>query len=85
MTLHHGVAKNARLGLIMFFIYLLFYGGFVFLSAFDADAMAANAFGGVNVAIIYGFGLIVLALVMALIYLRLCHPVGDSNEGGHGS
>jgi uncharacterized membrane protein (DUF485 family) len=78
MSIHHGVAKNARLGLVMFFIYLIFYGGFVYLSAFNAEVMAAHAFAGVNVAVVYGFGLIALALVMALIYLKLAHPVGDT-------
>lgn len=81
MTTHHAVAKNARIGLILFFIYLVFYGGFVYLSAFHSDAMAAHAVAGVNVAVMYGFSLIVVALVMALIYLQLCHPVDESGPG----
>ena len=42
------------------------------LSAFEPQLMSKTPFGGVNLAIIYGFGLIVAALVLALIYVRLC-------------
>jgi len=64
--------RNARLGLILFVIYLILYGVFVFLNAFSAGTMEATPVAGVNVAILYGFGLIVAALVLALIYGWLC-------------
>ena len=80
MSHQPAIAKNARLGLVLFFIYLLLYGTFVYLSAFDAAFMAATAFAGVNVAIIYGFGLIASAFVLALIYLRLCYPVHEPTD-----
>ena len=59
---------NARVGLVLFFIYVILYGGFVFLNAFAAETMEATPLAGVNLAIWYGFGLIVAALVFALIY-----------------
>ena len=59
---------NARLGLVLFFIYVILYGGFVFLNAFAAETMEATPLAGVNLAILYGFGLILAALVLALIY-----------------
>ena len=65
-------SHNARLGLILFFIYLLLYGGFVLINAFAPQAMEATPIAGVNVAILYGIGLIVAALVMAIIYGLLC-------------
>ena len=65
-------SKNARLGLQLFCIYLLMYGGFVLLSAFAPSTMEATPIAGINLAILYGFGLIVAALVMALIYGFLC-------------
>ena len=80
MNTHPAIAKNARLGLILFFIYLIFYGTFVYLSAFNGELMAKQAFAGVNVAIAYGFALIVAAIVLALIYLQSCH----SEEHPHG-
>ena len=64
--------RNARIGLILFFIYLVLYGGFVFLNAFAAGVMEATPIAGINLAIIYGFGLIAGALVMALLYGWLC-------------
>ena len=63
---------NARLGLVLFFVYLLLYGGFVTLAAFDPPAMGRPAVAGVNVAVVYGFGLIVAAFVLALVYMALC-------------
>ncbi len=65
---------NARIGLILFGIYLLLYGGFVFINAFDPETMELTPIAGVNLAILYGFGLIIAALVLALIYGWLCKP-----------
>ena len=65
-------ARNSRYGLILFAIYLVLYGGFMGLSAFEPQLMSKTPFGGVNLAIIYGFGLIVAALVLAVIYMVLC-------------
>ncbi len=64
--------RNARVGLVLFIIYLLFYGGFVFLNAFAADVMEMTPIAGVNLAILYGFALIVAAFVLALVYGFLC-------------
>ena len=64
--------RNARTGLILFVIYLAFYLGFVFLNAFSPETMRATPIEGVNLAIIYGFALIVAAFVMAILYGFLC-------------
>jgi uncharacterized membrane protein (DUF485 family) len=68
------VARNTRLGLWLFGVYCLIYGGFVALSAFEPElkVIGSKPFGGVNLAIIYGFGLIGVALVLAIVYLLLC-------------
>ena len=66
------VRRNARLGIALFFVYLLLYGGFMGLTAFNLDAMRSTPLGGVNLAILYGFGLIVGAFLLALIYMVLC-------------
>ena len=63
-------SHNARWGLIFFFIYLVLYLGFMALSAFAPAVMAApTPLGSVNVAIMYGMGLILAAIVLALLYL----------------
>ena len=65
-------ARNARVGLILFAIYLFFYAAFVLISAFNPEWMAQRPGGGVNLAIWTGFGLLAGALVMALVYSWLC-------------
>ena len=78
--------RHARYGIILFIIYVVLYGGFVYLAAFRSDLMAGKPFGGVNLAILYGMGLIVAAFVLALIYMILCRPrPGDFLGGGTGS
>ncbi len=69
-----GQSRNARLGLILFLVYLLLYGGFIFMSAFARETMARPALGGVNFAIVYGFSLIAGAFVLAMLYMVLCVP-----------
>jgi hypothetical protein len=52
--------------------YVIVYALFVYLSAFRADLMAWQPMGGVNLAVWYGLGLIVFAIVLAVIYMLLC-------------
>ncbi len=70
-------ARNARYGLLLFAVYVILYAGFMGLSAFEPQLMSKTPFGGVNLAIIYGLGLIVAALVLAAIYMVLCRPKQD--------
>lgn len=58
----------SRLGLALFAAYTLLYLGFVFINAFSADTMETVVFAGLNLAIVYGFGLIIAAIVFAFIY-----------------
>lgn len=61
-----------RLGAWMFLLYALVYAGFVVINLVRPGAMEIVLFGGLNLAVVYGFGLIVFALVLALIYSRAC-------------
>jgi len=74
---------NTRLGLFLFLVYLTLYTGFVLINAFAADQMETIILAGLNLAIVYGFGLIVFALVLALIYGMLCRtePIEDATTG----
>ena len=74
------VSRNARYGLWLFFVYLCIYGGFMALSAFAPPrVMAIQVIGGVNLAVLYGFGLIGAAWVLAIIYMYLCQrAIGPS-------
>ena len=64
------IARNARYGLWLFFVYVAFYAGFVAISAFKFDALRTEV-GGVNLAIAYGMGLILLAFLLALVYMGM--------------
>jgi uncharacterized membrane protein (DUF485 family) len=66
------VSPNARLGLGLFGVYLLLYVGFMGIAAFKYELFASTPFGGVNLAVLYGMALIVAALVLALVYMKLC-------------
>ena len=65
-------ARNSKYGLILFSIYSVFYLGFVLVNAFAANWVEWVPMLGLNLAILWGFGLIALALVLSLIYGYLC-------------
>ncbi len=73
------VAHNTRMGVILLTVYVIFYGGFMALSAFWPAAMAETPLGGANLAVLYGFALIVLALVLALVYMKVCRKSGQGS------
>lgn len=60
--------RASRLGFLFFAIYLLFYVGFVLISAFASQWLEVILPGGLNLAVVYGLALIALAFVLALIY-----------------
>lgn len=70
---HHPetVSRNARVGLWLFSVYLILYGGFMALNAFFPHAMSRAPFGGINLAVMYGLALIVGAFVLAVLYMFL--------------
>jgi uncharacterized membrane protein (DUF485 family) len=61
--------RASRVGLLLFGVYVLLYGGFITLVLVRPDLVAARPFGGVNVAIASGLGLIVAAIVLAAGFL----------------
>jgi uncharacterized membrane protein (DUF485 family) len=71
--------RNARLGLWLFGLYVLLYGSFVLVNAFAPDEMERTPWLGVNLAIWSGFGLIVAAIVLSLVYGFLCRSGSDGN------
>ena len=87
-TEHAGtIARNARIGLQLFAVYFVVYAGFVVVNAFRPDWMEKTPLAGINVAILYGFSLIVGALVMSLIYGWLCYspaPDADTDDERRG-
>ena len=72
--------QHSRLGLALFAIYTLFYAGFVLVNAFAAEWSEWIPFGGVNLAIQWGFGLILLAFILAAIYGLVSGPGKDESR-----
>ncbi len=68
----NAAAKKAKLGVILFIVYTLVYSGFVLIGLTRPEWMGLQLMGEMNIAIIYGFGLIGLAIVMGFIYNYFC-------------
>jgi hypothetical protein len=78
-----------RLGIWMFAFYSLFYAVFVAINLLYPLAMATIVFAGLNLATVYGFMLIIVALIAALVYDWLCrqkeasYDRGNKSKGNH--
>ena len=76
-----------RIGVVMFIVYSVVYAGFVLINVVSPLTMDNIVFLGLNLAVVYGFGLIAFALILALIYNHLCglkeaELAKKKNEGG---
>lgn len=63
--------RKSKIGIRMTLLYSVVYAGFVILSVFQPTSMGARALFGLNLAVAYGLGLIIIAIVFALVYNRL--------------
>jgi len=79
---------KSRLGLIMFGIYTPLYIIFILICVINPKLMSTNV-GSLNLAIVYGFGLIIVAIIQALIYNYMCSKrektdsVSDHKDGSN--
>ena len=65
-------AYKRRLGVTMFLIYAVIYVAFTAINVLSPKTMETILFSGLNLAVVYGFGLIIVALIMALFYNAAC-------------
>ena len=63
---------KSKVGLILFGVYSFIYAGFVFINTWAPKAMETKVLFGLNLAVFYGFFLIILAIVMGIIYNHYC-------------
>ena len=68
----HSEAYKTRLGVIMFIVYTVVMVGFVAINVVNPSLWSLQIVLGQNLAVVYGVGLIVFALVLALVYNHLC-------------
>lgn len=84
----HGEDRAApykmRLGVYMFILYATIYVGFVVINTVNPVLMEMEIFLGLNLAVVYGFGLIIFALILALIYNSMCNAK-ENAENSTGS
>ena len=69
--------KKAKLGIRYFFFYLVFYAGFVFIGVFNYELLSIEVAGGVNLAVFYGIGLIIFAVLLGIFYNNSCSRYED--------
>lgn len=74
---------KGALGIKLFLIYTIIYATFVAINVYDATLMEI-LIGGQNLAVVYGFGLIIVALIMALFYNYFCNKAEKrlNSQGG---
>jgi len=70
-------AQKSKIGLILFGVYALIYAGFVAINTLTPKTMGIRVFLGLNLAVVYGFGLIILAIVMGVAYNHYCTKLED--------
>ncbi len=61
-----------KLGVKLFVVYALIYAGFVLINVVWPMMMDQVVLFGLNLACVYGFGLIGLAAVLAVVYDAMC-------------
>jgi uncharacterized membrane protein (DUF485 family) len=81
----HASDRKAGLGLWLFAAYSLVYVGFVAINILRPQWMKEKILLGQNLAVVYGFGLILLAVVMGIIYNRICTKMEDDMNSKGGS
>lgn len=62
---------KTKIGMWMFIIYTIVYAGFILITVTNPELMGTDI-GNLNLAIVYGLGLIIFAVILAFIYNFLC-------------
>jgi uncharacterized membrane protein (DUF485 family) len=62
---------KTRIGIWMFIAYTLFYGGFIAINTVKPTLMEEKI-AGLNLAVVYGMGLIISAFLLAIVYNHFC-------------
>lgn len=71
---------KTRVGIWMFILYAIIYAGFVLINTISPELMGSHI-GSLNLAIIYGFGLIIFAVMLAFVYNAICTAAEEEFDG----
>ena len=83
METDYASKKKTNLGIILFLVYAFIYGVFVFVGIVHTDFLGIKVFAGLNLAVVYGIGLIILAMIMGFVYNLACTRMENKmKEGG---
>lgn len=80
VDLDRASSKKTKLGVYFFFVYLFFYAGFVLIGVFNYELLSLELFGGINLAVLYGIGLIFFAVIMGILYNYFCSKYEDEEK-----
>ena len=75
---------KAKLGIKLFWLYCVIYMGFVGIAVFATETMKTEVLAGTNLAIVYGLGLIIFAIILGLVYNHLCTKKEDELSANDG-
>ena len=78
------IAYKSKVGIKLFFVYALVYVVFVVINTVKPTLMDVKVLFGVNLASIYGFFLIILAIVLGLVYNSICSKKEAEVENAKG-
>lgn len=68
----YAIRYKTRLGLVLCIAYAVAYAGFVATAVYDVTLMDTRMPFGLNLGTFWGFGLILLAFVLGLVYNYAC-------------
>lgn len=80
MGVDYASRKKTKLGIVLFLVYAITYGIFVIIGLSYTHLLSIKVIAGLNLAVVYGMGLIILAAVMGYIYSWICTNMENKME-----
>ncbi len=74
---------KTSLGIKLFIVYTLLYAGFVAINTIWPKTMGIEILWGLNLAVVYGFGLIFFAIILGLIFHAMCNSIEEKYADVH--
>ncbi|PLW93293.1 MAG: hypothetical protein C0592_06640 [Marinilabiliales bacterium] len=68
----HAQKKKQKLGVWLFWVYTIVYAIFVAIGVTNYEMMGKIVMGSQNLAVVFGFGLIVFAIILGIVYNQIC-------------